>query len=254
MGRCSIALAAAFFAGLTAAACARPFEQPPDLCDPRAADPCPSETDDDYVCCSDDPSALDLAALDAPALPAFEGRGGAGTPLFAGARNGASRWGQCVRPGSVAPAFALADAGAEGCPVPCNPSWDPTDVEAVCGAGTFCCQTVEIELDDCVWDPTLGDAGCHRPARGEDGVGGHATLQDPDTLGCAAFVDGLADEQLAGSDPAEVFDACVRRLTAADQRGFCLGGPAVDGCPLAQPSVRDACEMLNDNQGLSGCG
>lgn len=258
-------LAAAFGTGLLVAACTIGEQDPPGSCDPTSDDPCPSERDTQYICCSDDPAALDLTALDSPALPAYEGHAGPGWPLFSGGHNGASRWGTCIQVGSVPPSLALVEDEAQGCPTPCNPSWAPADVETVCGDGTLCCQTNEIEATDCVFDPTLGDAGCHRPARGEDivGFGGlelsdwaagtHATEQDAGMVGCQAFVAGLSDQQLAGNDPAEVLHACVRRLSVADQRGFCLGGAGVSGCPLAQPSYRDACETLNDEQGLAGC-
>jgi hypothetical protein len=128
--------------------------------------------------------------------------------------------------------------------------------------------TVEIEASDCVLDPDLGDAGCWRPVRGDDivGLGGleatawsaneHATLQDPGFHGCEAFVAGLSDAALdtAGVTADEVRLACVRRLGVANQRGYCIGGPGVAGCPLAQPSYRNACEQLDDANALGGCG
>lgn len=130
-----------------------------------------------------------------------------------------------------------------------------------------CCQTVELEASDCVFDPELGNAGCWRPARGEDsiGVGGleatawgpgdHATAQDPGQLGCEEFVKGRSDVELdaAGVSRDQVMQACVRRLSVADQRGFCQG-ERVAYCPIAQPSYRDACEQQNDAEGRSGCG
>jgi hypothetical protein len=240
----------------------RGWEQGQDRCQPSSSKPdkrCP----EDEICCSDDPAAIDLFDLDIPALPAYEGRSGSGTPLFSADRNDAGSFGMCIQVGSVAPAFAL----PSGCPVPCNPSWDADSVEAVCGAGTFCCQTVEIEASDCVLDPEIGDDGCWRPAHGDDivGLGGldatswsageHASHQDPGLHECEAFVAGLdqADLAFAGITADEVRLACLRRLGVANQRGFCIGGPGVAGCPLAQPSYRDACEQLNDGEARGGC-
>jgi hypothetical protein len=249
---------------LVAVACGRiPLPPTAARCQPSSPHPdkrCP----EGEQCCSDDPAALDLLDLDGPELPAYEGRGGTGIPLFSAERNDDSSFGMCIQVGSVAPAFALPG----GCPVPCNPSWDPDSVDAVCGAGTFCCQTLEIEASDCVFDPAIGDDGCWRPARGEDIIGlnglgatswsadEHATPQDPGGHECEAFVMGLSDDQLAdaGVTADGVHISCLRRLGVANQRGFCIGGPGVAGCPLAQPSYRDACEQLNDAEQHSGCG
>jgi hypothetical protein len=232
-------------------------------CQPSSPNPdkrCP----EGEQCCSDDPAALDLLDLDGLALPAYEGRGGTGIPLFSDVRNDDSSSGMCIKVGSVAPAFSI----TSGCPVPCNPSWDSDSVETICGAGTFCCQTLEIDASDCVFDPAIGDEGCWRPARGDDimGLGGLdatswtadelATAQDPGGFECEAFVAGLSSAELdaAGITASEVRLACLRRLGVANQRGFCIGGPGVAGCPLAQPSFRDACEQLNDAEFHTGCG
>jgi hypothetical protein len=250
---------------LVALAChVPPWERPTAYrCQPSSPDPderCPEREQ----CCSDDPAALDLLELDGPALPAYEGRLGSGTPLFSDDRNDAGFSGLCVEVGSIAPAFAL----PSGCPVPCNPSWDSDSIDAVCGAGSFCCQTLEVDASDCVLDPGIGDDGCWRPARGDDimGLGGLdatswsadelATPQDPGGQQCEAFVTGLSEEQLddAGVTADDVRLACLRRLGVANQRGFCIGGPGVIGCPLAQPTHRDACEQLNDGEGRDGCG
>ena len=132
----------------------------------------------------------------------------------------------------------------------------------------FCCDTFEVEASDCVLDPDLGDAGCWRPVHGDDiiGLGGadatnwsaaeHASHQDPGFHGCDAFVAGLSNGELeaAGVTADEVRLACVRRLGVADQRGFCIGGPGIVGCPLAQPGYRDVCEQRNDGEGRGGCG
>jgi hypothetical protein len=249
---------------LIVVACGRiPEPQTAYRCQPSSPHPdkrCP-EGDQ---CCSDDPAALDLLHLDGPELPAYEGRGGSGIPLFSDDRNDDSSSGMCIGVGSVAPAFALAN----GCPIPCNPSWDSDSVDAVCGADTFCCQTLELDASDCVFDPAIGDDGCWRPARGEDitGLGGldatswsadaHASPQDPGGHECEAFATGLSDEQLdgLGITADDVRLTCLRRLGVANQRGFCIGGPGVAGCPLAQPSYRDACEQRNDAEQHSSCG
>jgi hypothetical protein len=245
---------------LVALACHGPWLPWAYRCQPSSPNPekrCPEREQ----CCSDDPAAIDLLDLDGPALPAYEGRSGSGTPLFSADRNDAGYSGLCVEVGSVAPAFAL----PSGCPVPCNPSWDSDSVAAVCGAGSFCCQTLEVDASDCVFDQGLGDDGCWRPARGDDIMGldatswsadALATLQDPGGQQCEAFVTGLSDEQLddAGVTADDVRLACLHRLGVANQRGFCIGGPGVAGCPLAQPSYRDACEQLNDAEGHPGCG
>lgn len=263
-------LAAFWVAALTVSAC--PAGLPIGLttafrCDPSdTGERCPGEAQDQYQCCSDDPLALELANLDGVALPAYLGRGGTGTPLFSGPSNDASYWGVCVQVGAVAPAFALADAGAQGCPVPCNPTWGQADIEAVCGPDTQCCQTAEITAEDCVFDTELG-SGCWRPVRGQDivGLGGadqtswsaeaHRTHQDPGGDACEAFVEGLSGTQLeaAGVERAQALDACLRKLGVADQRGFCLGGPNIFACPLDSPDYRDPCEQRNDAEGRVGC-
>ena len=222
-------------------------------CRPSKPD-CPNDNTD-YRCCSDDATAIDLDDLGGLVLPAYEGRFGTGSPVFSDLRNDAGDSGMCIQIGSVAPAFALTN----DCPVPCNPTWDGDSVEAVCGAGTFCCQTLEIEPDDCVFDPSLGDDGCWRPFRGDDILDlaeiNATTLQDPDLSGCESFVEGLTDDELdnAGVTAMDVQIACVRRLGVANQRGYCIGGPGVAGCPLAQPSYRDACEQRNDSETNAGC-
>ena len=252
-------------AALVAFACDRNPPMSAFRCQPSGRSPtCPKG----YVCCSDDPAALDLTNLGGPALPAYEGREGSGVPLFSAARNSASYSGMCVGEGSVPPRGALEEPLAAGCPIPCNPSWTAEERAAVCGPDTICCQTVELDESDCVLDPALGSTGCWRPAHGGDieGLGGlettrwttddHATLQDPGGSGCAEFVAGLSDAELddAAAERDEVMDACLRRLGVANLRGFCLGGAGVNFCPLAQPSYRDACEQLNDAEARDGCG
>ena len=51
---------------------------------------------------------------------------------------------------------------------------------------------------------------------------------------------------LAGGDAtAETFEACVRALTVANQRGYCMTLSAGQVCPHAAPAYVDACEQLN---------
>ena len=238
-------------------------------CSPAGDAPnCPTAGGDNYQCCSDDPAALDLDDISLFVTPRYTGRGGQGTPLFSGGNNTLSRSGMCVKEGSVPVQGALADINAQGCPVPCNPTWSNSDITSVCGSGTICCETVEIEPEDCVLDPAVGTAGgCWRPVNGGDivGLGGleatdwggsdHATHQDPSGINCKVFVDGLPPDVLAskGLDAQDVLRACYRRLTVANARGFCLGGAGVNACPLAQPGYRDACEQMNDFEGRTGC-
>ena len=230
-------------------------------CSPGGSDPtCPTESDKTYLCCSDDPTAIDLGNLSADATPNYQNRGGTGVPIFSGGNNPLSKTGMCVESGSVPPVAALTDINAQGCPVPCNPTWPAGDITAVCGAGQICCQTVELEQKDCVFDPDAGDVGCFRPATGADISAGltawagteHATHQDPSGLSCEQFVAGLPPDVLNENalSANDVLNACYRRLTTANQRGFCLG---VALCPLAQPTYRDICEQLNDVNGLPNC-
>jgi hypothetical protein len=239
-------------------------------CSPGGTQPnCPTSGDEKYVCCSDDPAALLItqSGVDNLVTPKYQGRGGSGTPLFSGGNNPLSKSGMCVKEGSVPPSGALADVNAAGCPVPCNPTWSKSDITAVCGANTICCQTVELDPADCVLDPTVGTGGCWRPATGFDieGVGtqsltnwggtAHVTHQDPSGTNCQLFVQGIPNDVLSGANLTrqQVLQQCYRRLTVSNQRGFCLGGAGVNFCPLAQPAYRDACEQRNDAEGRSGC-
>ncbi|NVB36900.1 hypothetical protein G6O69_03600 [Pseudenhygromyxa sp. WMMC2535] len=238
-------------------------------CSPAGASPnCPTQGGEEYQCCSDDPAAIKLGDLAAEVTPRYTGRDGEGSPIFSGVNNPISRSGMCIKSGSVPAAGALADVNASGCPVPCNPTWDSGDVDDICGEGSICCQTVELEADDCVLDPDIGDAGCWRPATGNDIVdlGGlevtswtaneHSTNQDPGGVGCRTFAEGVGSDVLEANGITEdnLKAACFRRLTVGNQRGFCLGGTGVNACPLAQSSYRDACEQMNDAQARSGCG
>lgn len=232
-------------------------------CDPSHPD-CPTKYGTGtYMCCSDDPAALDLSDTGVTALPSYGG--GTGIPLFAAANNDLSSSGFCIDTGQVPPGAGITDPGAgAGCPLPCNPKWSSADITAVCGSGTSCCASVEIEEADCGFDPSLGDAGCWRAVTGGDiqGLGGidvsdwsasdHVTHQDPGGGGCEDFVATQAAAiSGAGLTAQQALFACFRQLSVADQRGFCQG--AMD-CPLANPAYRDACEQQNDAMGLLGCG
>jgi hypothetical protein len=232
-------------------------------CDPSAPD-CPTKYGSgSYVCCSDDPAALDLSDLGTPALPTYGG--GTGIPLFSSALNDASASGFCIATSQVPLDAAIGEPGpGQACPKPCNPTWATEDISSVCGPNTSCCASVELQELDCGFDPALGDGGCWRPVTGGDimGLGGinvsdwstsdHVTHQDPGGQGCEAFVlSQAAAISTAGVSPQDAQIACFRNLTVANQRGFCQG--AMD-CPLANPAYRDACEQKNDLEGHTGCG
>lgn len=234
-------------------------------CDPSdpSPDKCPSKYGSGtYVCCSDDPASIDLAALDMPSLPSYGG--GTGTPLYSSASNNESASGFCIDTSKVPLDAAIGEPGAgQACPKPCNPTWAAADITAVCGPGTSCCASVEIQDLDCGLDPSLGDTGCWRPVTGNDimGLGGievsdwsgsdHATHQDPNGGGCTAFLTAQATAiSAAGADPMAVQVACFRNLTVANQRGFCQGPME---CPLANPAYLDACEQKNQAEGRLNC-
>ncbi|EDM77604.1 hypothetical protein PPSIR1_02928 [Plesiocystis pacifica SIR-1] len=253
-------------AALAATSCRVNYPTTAFRCSPGGDDPnCPTQDSDEYLCCSDDPAAIQLSNINAVVTPKYVGRDGVGTPLFSGGNNALSTHGMCVKAGSVPIAGALADTNATGCPVPCNPNWDQDDREDVCGTGAICCQTVELEPEDCVLDPGLGNMGCYRPITGRDiaGLGGldstmwggteHKTHQDPAGANCMTFVAGATAALPDGVDGADLLQACYRRLGVADSRGFCLGGDNVDLCPLEVAGYRDACEQLNDMSGRVDC-
>ncbi len=187
----------------------------------------------DFFCCSDDPASVGGGTPNyEPGLPVE-----AGAPYFAGANNDEGSWGLCVRTGDFSSGMGLEMPA--GCPVACNPTWGIEEANQVCGVGMSCCQTQELQPEDCIEDTD----GVWRPVVGADLLAGrtdwapqrHATHQDPGADACA---------ELAGSREGEAFESCVRELGVADQRGFCLAAPA-DGCPLAAPGYFDACEQIN---------
>ena len=231
-------------------------------CDP--SDPkCPSKYGSgSYLCCSDDPAALDLEDLTTFVLPTYGG--GPGIPLFSSTTNNASTSGFCIDTSQVPLDAAVGEPGVgQSCPKPCNPTWTGEEITAVCGNGTSCCASVEIEELDCGLDMSLGAGGCWRPVTGGDimGLGGinasdwsssdHATHQDPGGGGCEAFVTANAAAIMGAGETAQSVQlACFRRLTVANQRGFCQG--PMD-CPLANPAYLDACEQKNLAEGRTGC-
>jgi hypothetical protein len=198
----------------------------PPPCSPR------SSGEGEHKCCSDDPAAV------GGTLPAYENKGIVGsTPIFSGDNNPIGTWGVCVRTAHVSPGSGLLEPQAENCPIPCNPTWSEDDIAAVCG-DRVCCQTQPLEPEDCIFDP---DTELWRPVTGDDigngtdwSYGLHATHQDPAGVGCEAF---------AGGEDNDAWYDCVRQLTVADQRGFCLSLPFGESCP--HTTEVDACMQIN---------
>ena len=184
---------------------------------------------DQYTCCSDDPAAL------GGGLPNYLGRSIDGRlPLFSGANNALSATGACIDTSRIA--NGLREPEAQGCPIPCNPTWPSADVERVCGTGQVCCQTRALRPRDCIFDEQQDR---YRPVRGTDipektdwRPSAHQTHQDPNGQGC---------ETLAQLDTAsELFRDCINQLSVADRRGFCT---AAGNC-CADARYVDACERI----------
>ncbi len=203
-------------------------------CNPRQSDNCP-ET---HFCCSDDPAAVGGGI---PMYTGIESTAGGATAYFSGANNGLGTKGMCVRTDDIPVGSGLLDGAAANCPVPCNPTWEDDDKLAVCGANRVCCQTVELEPEDCILD---GDTW--RPATGADILNGastwssarHETHQDPNGQGCATFA-GSAD---VNNDD---FSGCLQELSVADQRGFCMALQPMQACPTEIEGYLNACEQIN---------
>jgi hypothetical protein len=208
-------------------------------CNPRQSDNCP----DTHYCCSDDPAA------EGGRLPAYrDDIPNSGAPLFSANNNGFSTSGMCVDLDDVPCGSGLAQTdpttggcGFPNCPIPCNPTWDSGDIERVCGPMRQCCQTVQLEPEDCISD---GEGG-FRPVTGADipnntqwRAADHQTHQDPNGRSCTAIT-GSMDVR----DPG--FRACLDQLTVANQRGFCM-----PTCPATLPPGPDACELRS--QGTPG--
>jgi hypothetical protein len=77
-----------------------------------------------YRCCSDDPAHAGLA-------------------------NAESDSGMCVRVDDIPAGSGLAPLN---CPIACNPLASEQEIADVCGASRVCCQTRELEPEDCVFD------------------------------------------------------------------------------------------------------
>lgn len=201
-------------------------------CQPNQESNCP----DTHFCCSDDPAAV------GGAKPNYAGKSidGGAMPYFSGDRNALGTSGMCVRVDDIA-GQGLVELPAANCPIPCNPTWSEAWIDDVCGPTRVCCQTVELEAKDCVIDPGTNR---YRPVNGDD-IGSlsawkpadHSTHQDPNGNTCLA---------LAGGDSgSSMFTDCVRQLSVADQRGFCMALGAGVLCPTKQVGYVDACTALN---------
>lgn len=197
-------------------------KNPAGFCSPAEDPQCP----EGFVCCSDDPATVGgkIPNYFAPLDDVH------GVPIFSGNNNPLSYSGQCVLTGGFTSPFA------NGCPVPCNPTWEPDRLLEICGATTTCCAFTELDpTTDCVLDP---DTQKWRAVTGADipdltsWGGQHTTNQDPVGTSCMIFASG------GGSLDQDVYADCVRQLTVADQRGFCYD-PA--GCPCRE----DLCDMKN---------
>ncbi|MCA9689926.1 MAG: hypothetical protein KC636_09980 [Myxococcales bacterium] len=217
---------------VTAASCVNVnYPNPAYRCSPASGDAaCP----EDYQCCSDDPAAQD-GDLPAYTFSAFGGK----TPIFSDNNNILSTSGLCIEAGSISDTLL-----GNGCPIPCNPTWDPTDVATVCGPAASCCQTTELNQIDCVFDDldqrwrTVNGGDIGKMLTRGDGMAivinwtpdSHATHQDPEGVGCRAFT----------QDPnpnSDVNIACYQQLSVADQRGFCDA--------RACSCVEDICGQMN---------
>lgn len=196
-------------------------------CNPQQESNCP----DTHFCCSDDPAAPMGAKPDYMGKNISDGA----PPYFSGPNNALSTSGMCVRTSDIA-GQGLIDLAAANCPIPCNPTWEAAWISDVCGESRVCCQTVELDPKDCVND------GSFRPVNGGD-IGTlttwtpaeHETHQDPNGTSCMALAAGSSS----------VFEDCVRQLSVADQRGFCMALGPGQLCPTQAPGYIDACTALN---------
>lgn len=208
-------------------------------CDPSSGNNnCP----DTHFCCSDDPAAVDGAKPNYAMLGIDDP---AGMPYFSGENNNVGTSGMCVDTGQLV-GQGLSELAAANCPIPCNPTWDQAWINDVCGPARVCCQTVAMGPEDCILDN-----GQFRPISGADidsentwAPGDHNTHQDPGGAGCLALAGGNT-----GSD---VFADCVRQLSVADQRGFCMALGAGQTCPVNQPGYIDACTARNSGGAAGG--
>ena len=202
---------------------------PAGVCDPSADSVCPT----DYKCCSDDPATI------GGKTPNFFNQGVVddeyGVPIFSGNNNPLSTWGRCVETGGFASPFA------NGCPVPCNPTWEPARLTEICGTSSTCCSFTQLDpAKDCVIDPdtqrwravTGKDIGKNFNGIPESWGDLHTTNQDPYGSNCMLF------SSPGGVLSQAAFDDCIDQLSVADQRGFCY---APDQCPCTE----DLCAQKN---------
>lgn len=195
---------------------------------------------EEHKCCSDDPATFDGG------LPAYSGHNpNGGLPLFSGDSNNAGTSGVCVRTANVED--PLTEFEASGCPVPCNPTWNAGEVEDVCGRGKVCCQTVQMDERDCIFDEEQqrwrAVTGLDIAMFGPSGQiitdwspSAHVTHQDPAGNRCAALT-GVNDNDSSNG----AYRDCLLRLTVANQRGFCR--EAAECC--VDRNYRDVCEQMN---------
>jgi hypothetical protein len=160
-----------------------------------------------------------------------------GTPIFSGNNNPLSTSGMCVETGGFTSPFP------NGCPVPCDPTWDAVDAAEICGTTSKCCQMQELDATkDCVLDPAT-TSGARSPAptflqarpRGARCTRPTRTRSAP-TACCSR-------RAAAAPVAMEAFDDCLDQLTVADQRGFCYD-------PNKCPCIEDVCAMKNPGYAL----
>lgn len=219
---------------VTSVACFEPeLGNPSFRCNPSAGAGCPESEQ----CCSDDPATV------GGKLPNYENVDNAafGVPIFSNNNNQLSTQGMCVNTEGITTPLV------NGCPIPCNPTWDDNERNAVC-KGTLCCQTQELDpLKDCILDPTtmrwraatgadifVTDPATKKPLTTWGNL--HSTNQDPQGNNCVRFASGSG-----GSPDQATQNDCISQLSVANQRGFCYSE-----CPC----VEDACELKNQNPQL----
>ena len=156
--------------------------------------------------------------------------------LFSAEANERSHSGMCVNTSDIPEGSGLGE-----CPIPCNPLWPRGAIDEACGEVRVCCQTQELVEADCILDD-----GQWRPMDGRDAEAaflageerwGDGTHQDPEFESCAAF---------AGGRDNPMFLECLRTLTVADQRGYCMTLRPGQPCPTEEEDYIDACEAMNE--------
>lgn len=209
---------------VTSVSCFEPeFGNPSFRCSPADKDACP----EDQKCCSDDPAATEGRLPNYFMMNTANER--YGPPIFSGNNNPLSTSGACVETGGFTSPFP------NGCPVPCNPTWDEGTLAEFCGTSK-CCQMEELDpTKDCILDPGTNlwraiDGGDIPELTNWGNV--HATNQDPVGANCMIFASG------GGTLNQEAFDDCIAQLTVANQRGFCYD-------PTKCPCIEDVCAMKN---------